>query len=71
MGKNTYLNHTVKQGETLWGIARHYKVEEHKIIQTNPEIKITPIGNGKYRISNLKEGQVIRIPQEKKNQREG
>lgn len=58
----TYINHKVKKGETLWGLSKQYKVEQHKIRQANPEIKITH--NGKYEIAHLKIGQIIRIPQE-------
>lgn len=64
MGKNTYLYHTVKQGETLTKISSHYKVSAHKIVQTNPEIKIIHQGIGKYKISDLQEGQILRIPKE-------
>lgn len=66
MPEYTYINHKVKKGETLYGISRQYTVEEHKILQANPEIKITPKGKGKYEIANLKEGQILRIPQKKK-----
>lgn len=66
MPEYTYINHKVKKGETLYGISRQYNVEEHKILQANPEIKITPKGKGKYEIANLKEGQILRIPQKKK-----
>ena len=66
MPEYTYISHKVKKGETLYGISRQYTVEEHKILQANPEIKITPKGKGKYEIANLKEGQILRIPQKKK-----
>lgn len=66
MPEYTYINHKVKKGETLYGISRQYTVEEHKILQANPEIKITPKGKGKYEIANLKKGQILRIPQKKK-----
>lgn len=59
----TYINHKVKKGETLWGLSKQYNVEQHKIRQANPEIKITH--NGTYEIAHLKIGQIIRIPQEK------
>ena len=33
------LWHTVKRGETLWGIARSYEVELTDLIARNPQIK--------------------------------
>ncbi|MGM5631699.1 LysM peptidoglycan-binding domain-containing protein [Apibacter raozihei] len=64
MPEYTYISHKVKKGETLWGIAKQYGVEEHIIVQANPQIILTQ--KGKYQIANLKEGQVLKIPQKAK-----
>lgn len=47
-----FINHEVKRGETLWGIAHHYGVSADDIIEYNPTVK-----NG------LKNGITIRIPE--------
>lgn len=47
-----YINHEVKRGETLWGIAHHYGVSADEIVKLNPTVK-----NG------LKNGITIRIPE--------
>lgn len=46
-----YINHTVQKKQTLYSIARIYKVKHREIIAANPGIK-----------KGLKEGQVIKIP---------
>ncbi|MGM5630056.1 LysM peptidoglycan-binding domain-containing protein [Apibacter raozihei] len=58
-----YILHTVQKGDTLWGISKKYKVEEHKIVQANPEkIKLQKRGS-KY-TPVIYEGDVLRIPQD-------
>ena len=47
-----YINHEVKRGETLWGIAHNYGVSADEIVKLNPAVK-----NG------LKNGITIRIPE--------
>lgn len=47
-----FVNHEVKRGETLWGIAHHYGVSPDDIVELNPSIK-----NG------LKNGITIKIPE--------
>lgn len=49
-----FITHTVQKKQTLYSIARIYKVKQKAIIAVNPEVK-----NG------LAEGQVIKIPIEK------
>jgi len=46
-----FINHKVKKKQTLYSIARIYKVKQKEIIAANPEIS-----------DGLKEGQVIKIP---------
>jgi len=48
---NTFKDHTIQQGETLYGISRKYGITVEEIITHNPQVK-----NG------LKAGEVIRIP---------
>lgn len=47
-----YINHEVKRGETLWGIAHKYGVSADDIIELNPAIK-----------KGLRNGITIRIPE--------
>jgi LysM repeat protein len=46
-----YLSHTVLKKQTLYSIAKLYKVKQNELIAVNPEIE-----------GGLKEGQVIKIP---------
>ncbi len=46
-----YINHEVKKKQTLYSIAKLYKVKQKEIVAANPEVN-----------DGLKEGQVIRIP---------
>ena len=50
-GSTTFL-HTVKKGETLYGIAKNYGVSTDDIVKFNPE------ANG-----GIKEGETLQIPQ--------
>ncbi|TWP29260.1 LysM peptidoglycan-binding domain-containing protein [Apibacter muscae] len=56
-----YILHKVKKGDTVWGISRQYGVEEHKIVQANPEIKLRK--QGKNYTPLIYEGDTLRIPQ--------
>ena len=46
-----FINHTVQKKQTLYSIARIYKVKHREIIAVNPGVK-----------GGLKEGQIIKIP---------
>ena len=46
-----YINHTVLKKQTLYSIARIYKVKQKAIVAANPGVK-----------HHLKEGQIIKIP---------
>ncbi len=46
-----FIDHTVKKKQTLYSIAKLYKVKQKEIVAANPEVT-----------DGLKEGQVIRIP---------
>jgi LysM repeat protein len=50
-GKDEFINHVVKKGETLYSISKLYNIPDETITQFNPEAK-----NG------VKEKQIIRIP---------
>ena len=50
-----YLLHTVEKGQTLFAIAKFYKLEVNDIVIENPEA-----------INGIKPGQVLRIPTDKK-----
>ena len=50
-----YLLHTVEKGQTLFAIAKFYKLEVNDIVLENPEA-----------INGIKPGQVLRIPTDKK-----
>lgn len=50
-----FLLHTVEKGQTLFAIAKFYKLEVNDIVVENPEA-----------INGIKPGQVLRIPTEKK-----
>ncbi len=54
-GMETTSTHTVEKGETLYGIAKTYDIAIDDIIKLNPE------ANG-----GIKEGQTLKIPQNKK-----
>ena len=56
MGQQRYATHPVKEGETIYSIAKQYRVTPFSILQENPEIKqveeiqpntilIIPVGN--------------------------
>lgn len=53
-GDNHYVTHQVKKGETLYGIANKYKVDQEEIAALNPTIKY----------SGVKAGMTIKIPVE-------
>ncbi|PQL93151.1 LysM peptidoglycan-binding domain-containing protein [Apibacter adventoris] len=57
-----YILHKVKKGDTLWGISRKYEIEEHKIVQANPE-KIKLVKKGSSYTPVIYEGDTLRIPQ--------
>lgn len=53
-GYNSYLEHTVRSGETLWGIARqHYGNLYHRLLAANPDITNPNL---------IRVGDVIRVP---------
>ena len=51
IGNKEYYMHHVKQGETLWGLSKAYRVTVEEIEELNPEVK-----------KGLKAGHVIGIP---------
>ena len=52
----SFIEHTVKKQETLYGISKQYSISVDEILSCNPEIKKT----------GLKTGIILRIPQKKK-----
>ncbi|MCO6175678.1 LysM peptidoglycan-binding domain-containing protein [Flavobacterium sp. NRK F10] len=59
------LKHKVSSGETVYGIAKKYKVKEKDIFDANPSIKEKPLAIGKVLTIPVKEDQssVLVVPQ--------